>query len=153
MTGKEQSFNPEEVLRGKKILIVDDKQSIIEGLKLVLETVGVEDIDMAQDGQKALDLLKDQPYFDLIITDLIMPNMSGTDFILEVIKDPSLTTCKSFILHTSANQNSAKNIVEDLNYLSERDNAGLKISSLPKPNFRKSIISSIVTSILESPTS
>ena len=68
----------------KKILIVDDSESIREVVSFTLKNAGHE-IEAAIDGVDALDYLKDNQY-DLIITDLHMPNMDGIELIRNVRK-------------------------------------------------------------------
>lgn len=64
---------------GKKILIVDDSESIREVVCFALENAGHEVIK-ANDGTDAVAVLDGQ-HFDLIITDLHMPQMNGIDLI------------------------------------------------------------------------
>ncbi|WP_256011456.1 hybrid sensor histidine kinase/response regulator transcription factor [Desertivirga xinjiangensis] len=66
-----------QVLKGKRILIVDDNPQIRNYLKLLLS--GVFEIFEAQDGLDGIKTASDcQP--DLIISDLIMPVMNGLEF-------------------------------------------------------------------------
>lgn len=67
-----------------RILVVDDEESIREFLEIMLRKEGYE-ITCAEDGQKALDLIKKKS-FDLVISDLQMPNMSGLE-LLKQVKD------------------------------------------------------------------
>lgn len=62
----------------KKILVVDDKKEIRTLLKQYLSLEGFE-ITTASDGQEALFIAR-QEKPDLIILDLMMPNMGGYDF-------------------------------------------------------------------------
>lgn len=73
----------------KTILVVDDEQIIRESLSLVLREEGYT-VTEAENGKHAYELiLKDS--FDLVITDLEMPEMKGTD-LLEKISDLKLQT-------------------------------------------------------------
>jgi len=60
-----------------KILIVDDTPQILEMLELVLESEG--EVVTAEDGEQGLKMME-KSYFDVIISDLKMPNMGGIDF-------------------------------------------------------------------------
>ncbi len=62
-----------------KILIVDDAASMLGLIEITLKNEGHEVVS-ASDGVLALAKL-DGTYFDLIITDLNMPNMNGVEFI------------------------------------------------------------------------
>lgn len=66
----------------KKILIVDDSESIREVVSFTLESEGY-NILSAIDGKDALKHLDGQA-IDLVITDLHMPNMNGIELIREV---------------------------------------------------------------------
>ena len=59
------------------ILLVDDDPTCLEILKQLLEEYT---IDTAANGAKALEKLKDKNY-DLVITDLMMPEMDGLQVI------------------------------------------------------------------------
>lgn len=67
----------------RKILIVEDDLSILEGLQNFFSNRGFA-VSPAQDGLEALKLL-DRKRFDLVITDLVMPNVSGVG-ILAIVK-------------------------------------------------------------------
>jgi CheY-like chemotaxis protein len=59
----------------KRILVVDDEQSIRDILSKMLSVIGFE-VVVAGTGDEGLDLFQDGP-FDLVITDLEMPGMDG----------------------------------------------------------------------------
>lgn len=65
------------------ILIVDDDDAIREFLRDALERAGYQVIEAAN-GFLALELLDRS--VDLVITDIIMPDMEGIEFILKVFK-------------------------------------------------------------------
>ncbi len=59
----------------QKILIAEDERALAKVLELKLKNNGFE-VDIATDGQKALDLISTNQY-NLIILDLVMPNVDG----------------------------------------------------------------------------
>src|SRR6185437_11556700 len=67
-----------------RILVVDDEESIREFLDIMLRKEGY-DVSLAEDGQKAIDLLKKKA-FDMVISDLQMPNVTGME-LLKFAKD------------------------------------------------------------------
>ncbi len=69
---------------GKNCLIVDDSPTMRNMLKLPMEQEGFE-VATAQDGEKAFKLAQGSAY-DLIITDINMPNMDGIELI-RVLRD------------------------------------------------------------------
>ena len=69
----------------KKILVVDDEKRIVEILKAYLERDGYQVI-VAYDGQSALELARSNSP-DLIILDLMLPEVSGWDVCRELRKE------------------------------------------------------------------
>lgn len=63
----------------KSILIVDDDEAHLMWSTEILEETGYQ-INVAHSAEVALEMLADKQY-DLIITDLIMPGISGIDFV------------------------------------------------------------------------
>jgi len=59
------------------ILVVDDEKNIVKGIKFSLEQDGMK-VDMAYDGEEALQMARDNSY-DLIILDVMLPKIEGTD--------------------------------------------------------------------------
>ena len=70
-----------------KILIVDDHQMFIDGIKSLL--MGQERYKVvyeANDGYTALDIIANNEV-DILISDLSMPEMSGTELVRKVKQD------------------------------------------------------------------
>ena len=65
-----------------RILIVDDEESIREFLEIMLKKEGYE-VSTAEDGLKAQELLKKKT-FDMIISDLQMPHVTGIELLKHV---------------------------------------------------------------------
>jgi len=65
-----------------RILVVDDEESIREFLEIMLKKEGYE-VTLAEDGQKAKDLLVKKS-FDMIISDLQMPHVTGIELLKHV---------------------------------------------------------------------
>ena len=66
-----------------RILVIDDEPSVTDALRLVLTELG-HHVDVAKTGGEAKELLKGSPY-DLVFTDLRLPDASGID-LLTLIK-------------------------------------------------------------------
>ena len=62
-----------------RILVVDDEQAIVASLSRLLSEQGHE-VHSAFDAKSGLRLYRQQP-FDLVLTDVIMPGMSGVNFL------------------------------------------------------------------------
>ena len=69
-----------------KILIVDDDKEIVELLSIYVKNEGYEPIQ-AFTGKEALTKIATNPDIDLMILDIMMPNMSGIEVIKAVRKD------------------------------------------------------------------
>lgn len=69
-----------------KVLLVDDSGLSRRHIHRVLTAMGIEQITEAENGQQALDLVRGN-YFDLIVTDLYMPEMDGKEFVEHVRQD------------------------------------------------------------------
>lgn len=63
----------------EKLLIVEDEDTLCESLKRVFTKEGYE-TDIADSAEAAFELLKDKTY-DLIITDIILPGISGIELL------------------------------------------------------------------------
>ncbi|MGK0173314.1 MAG: DNA-binding response OmpR family regulator, partial [Gammaproteobacteria bacterium] len=72
-----------------RILIVDDRRTTREILEVTLQRVGYRSSCVSSAAQ-ALEKLTDER-FDLVITDLLMPNMSGLELLSEIRKKYSRT--------------------------------------------------------------
>ncbi|MBM4349256.1 MAG: response regulator, partial [Deltaproteobacteria bacterium] len=68
----------------KKILVVDDEAPLREILQRGLTQMGEYSVELAQNGQEAIDKIEKE-IFDLILTDLMMPEMDGME-LLKIIK-------------------------------------------------------------------
>ena len=88
------------------ILLVEDDPSMLDGIKDLLEMTPLQSDDIvyqasvltAYDGQDGLDLIRThKPAPDLIISDIMMPRMTGYEFLHEIRKNPSMATNSIYI--------------------------------------------------------
>jgi CheY-like chemotaxis protein len=70
-----------------KILIVEDARAVRNLEVSMLKDMGFETIIEAEDGQKAIDVLKADKKVDLIISDWNMPNKTGYDLLVWIRND------------------------------------------------------------------
>lgn len=73
-----------EINRKGNILLVDDKESVLESLQELFSRKGYT-VDTAQDVSEALRKIDKRP-FELIVSDVRMPGLSGLDLLKEVKK-------------------------------------------------------------------
>jgi len=71
-----------ELLKGVRLLAVDDEEDALGLLRVILESAGAE-VTTAGSGQRALDLLRGGA-FDALIADIGMPSMDGLELIRTV---------------------------------------------------------------------
>jgi CheY-like chemotaxis protein len=76
----EQLHSADEVFRGKKILIVDDDVRNVFALTSVLEASGME-VLYAENGRDGIACLTSHPDVDLVLMDIMMPEMDGYETI------------------------------------------------------------------------
>ena len=65
-----------------KILVVDDEKLLVKGMKFNLENEGYE-VETAYDGAAAVELAK-KGDLDLIVMDVMMPGLSGSDACMKI---------------------------------------------------------------------
>ena len=76
----EQLHSADEIFRGKKILIVDDDVRNVFALTSVLEASGM-DVLYAENGKDGMETLQANPNVDLVLMDIMMPEMDGYETI------------------------------------------------------------------------
>lgn len=83
------------------ILLVEDFAPHIAAIKEEIEGYGVE-VDVARDGQEALDYLdRAEQLPDLIILDINMPRVDGFEFLERIKADPKIKRIPAIIMTTS----------------------------------------------------
>lgn len=85
-----------------KILIVDDSNMLRDMVKYALNEGGYTNVTEAIDGLDGLEKAK-RHSFDLIVTDINMPNMNGFDLIIELRKLPMYVKTPILTLTTEKN--------------------------------------------------
>ena len=99
----------------ERVLIVDDEMLLRDFLAETLRRKGL-DVSTAENGQKALQQLKGAP-FDLVITDMKMPDMTGIE-VLKKVKECSPSTLVLIITAFGSIENAVEAIrLGAFNYL------------------------------------
>ncbi|AJS60143.1 response regulator [Paenibacillus sp. IHBB 10380] len=91
--------NKEELFDNKKILLVDDDIRNVFALSSVLESYGMEVI-FAENGREAIDILEDRKDFDIVLMDMMMPEMDGYEAMTLIRQNPEY--CKIPIIALTA---------------------------------------------------
>jgi len=89
---------------GKKILVADDEKHIVQIVQFNLEKKGNYEVIVAYDGEMALELIK-QEKPDLVISDIMMPKMTGFE-LFEALRNDDEIKDTPFIILTAKGQDS-----------------------------------------------
>lgn len=66
-----------------KVLVVEDEQHLAEGLRFNLEAEGYQ-VQLVETGEAALETLKAEPAFDVVILDVMLPGINGFSVISQM---------------------------------------------------------------------
>jgi CheY-like chemotaxis protein len=83
----EKLHAPAEVLRGRKVLIVDDDARNIFALTTMLENQEM-NVTSATNGRQAIEIIQNNPDINVVLMDIMMPEMDGYQTMREIRKDP-----------------------------------------------------------------
>jgi CheY-like chemotaxis protein/signal transduction histidine kinase/HAMP domain-containing protein len=90
-----------EVLRGRKVLVVDDDARNIFALTTMLENHEMNVIS-ATNGRQAIELIQSQSDIGVVLMDIMMPEMDGYQTMQEIRKNPKLGTLPILALTAKA---------------------------------------------------
>ena len=86
-----------------KTLVVDDFATMRKIVKNVLRQIDITNVTEAENGRQAFEILKKDRDFELIVSDWIMPEMTGIEF-LKVCKEDDDVKKIPFIMVTAEAQ-------------------------------------------------
>ncbi|MDB5446592.1 MAG: sensor histidine kinase/response regulator, partial [Phenylobacterium sp.] len=84
-----QSKQDDSVLAGRKVVVIDDDIRNIFSLASALEEYGIE-LSYAESGRAGLEVLDAKPDVDVVLVDIMMPDMDGYETIREIRARPGL---------------------------------------------------------------
>ena len=84
---------------GFRILVADDAKLNQMVLKTMFSRLGVAEVTIASDGREALEVLKTRgaSAFDLVLTDMWMPEMDGAELVAAIRADPELAKVRVYL--------------------------------------------------------
>src|SRR6185295_7099920 len=97
-------------LTAMKILIVEDNPVNAEMVRLALEKEHYETV-WAHDGEEALAMLEAHLDVDLVITDVMMPNVGGLEMLGRIRQRPEYKTLPVVVATSMANQSTVRQAV------------------------------------------
>lgn len=97
----------------EKILIADDSATARMVIKRCLQIAGFAESEFleAGNGQEVLDLLDGKPV-DLLVTDLTMPVMDGTELLTRLSADGNLADMPVLVISSAKNEAKERELVE-----------------------------------------
>ncbi len=124
-----------------KVLVVDDMSTMRRIIKNVLKEIGYTDVQDAQNGEEALDILKIGRY-GLVVTDWNMPVMSGIELLRAIRADAELKALPVLMVTAEAQK---ENIIEAVqagvsNYVVKPFTAEALLEKLNKVFAKKTLV-------------
>ena len=98
--GRPSAMQDAPAARPRRLLLVDDKKVNLLVLQAMLKDMGRFEIVLAMDGQEALQALRapGAAPFDLVLTDLWMPNLDGEGLVRAIRADPALASLRVVVV-------------------------------------------------------
>ncbi|MFO7855204.1 MAG: response regulator [Paracoccaceae bacterium] len=89
-----------------KVLVVDDQQTMRGLARQCLKRLGVVDVSLAATGEQALESMMTKR-FDVVISDLNMPGLSGVELARKIKEHPVFRTIPVFLATSDAYRDQA----------------------------------------------
>ncbi len=93
-----------------KVLVVDDMRTMRRVMMQMLRSLGHSNLDEAENGVEALKKLRSQDY-DLLITDLHMPNLDGRQLLEKVRHDEKLANLPVLMVSCEDDKKQIKDLI------------------------------------------
>ncbi|QDR79630.1 response regulator [Sporomusa termitida] len=104
-------YQSDDVLQGKRILVVDDDMRNIFALTSVLERHNVSVLS-AENGKDALVIIKNEPAVQIVLMDIMMPGMDGYETIRAIRKMPEFRALPIIALTAKAMKGDRERCIE-----------------------------------------
>ncbi len=82
----------------KHILVVDDEQEVTEQVKRALSGNLDCVVDIAYNGKEALDKLRTEEHYDLLVLDILVPKLNGIEVCEFMIQDQKLKQIPTLLI-------------------------------------------------------
>ncbi|WP_067728938.1 response regulator [Oceanobacillus damuensis] len=107
----EEAIQDSIALDGKKVLLVDDDIRNVFALTSALEHYGM-DITFAENGREGLEALQSNPDIDLVLMDIMMPEMDGYEAMRRIREIPAFINLPIIVLTAKAMNEDRLNCLE-----------------------------------------
>jgi two-component system, chemotaxis family, sensor kinase CheA len=97
--------------RAPKVLVVDDQFTVRELQRSILHASGYR-VEVACDGREALDTLGAEDDFDIVVTDLQMPEMDGLELLGAIRADPDRSSLPVVVVTSRGSEEDRKRGVQ-----------------------------------------
>jgi two-component system, chemotaxis family, chemotaxis protein CheY len=97
--------------RSVAVLVVDDQQTMRGMARQVLKQLGIIDVALAASGEAAFEQMMTRK-FDVVISDLNMPGLSGADLARKIKAHPVLKATPVFLATSNAYRDQAGDAVD-----------------------------------------
>ena len=107
-TVRETGLSADDMRGTQRLLLVDDEDMVLSLAQTILSSFGY-DVLTADNGQKALDILQKERKVELVITDLVMPSMSGRELVEHIhrVAPDVKVLCTSGYIWSASQENGA----------------------------------------------
>ncbi|MBV8479537.1 MAG: response regulator, partial [Actinobacteria bacterium] len=100
-----------DILRGKRVLVVDDDVRNVFALTSALEAHGME-VAFAENGRAGIDTLEQNPDVDLVLMDIMMPELDGYEAMRAIRDKPEFTNLPIISLTAKAMKGDRERSIE-----------------------------------------
>ena len=98
-------------LEGKKILVVDDDMRNVFALTTALENLNMQAV-FAENGREGIDVLQKNPDIDLVLMDIMMPEMDGYEALQSIRQIPEYANLPIIALTAKAMKNDREKCIQ-----------------------------------------
>jgi CheY-like chemotaxis protein len=133
----ERLHNGNDMLRGRKMLVVDDDARNIFALTTLLEGQEI-DVISATSGRQAIELIESTPDLSMVLMDIMMPDMDGYQTMREIRNNPKFRTLPILALTAKAMKGDREKCLEAgaSDYISKPVNTDQLLSLMRVWHFR-----------------
>src|SRR6185437_10709157 len=107
----QSNISDDKILHDKKVLLVDDDVRNVFALNTLLEDYNM-DVLTASDGREAIDLMNDHPDVDIVLMDIMMPEMDGYEAIQKIRANPNFISLPIIALTAKAMQGDREKVIQ-----------------------------------------